>query len=240
MKGSIKNIIPFKFRILLRRLQDAKHYDKNQFALKDSSTVFSDVYNMNLWDSGESSSGGGSELETTATIRKQLPVLINNYSIRSMLDAPCGDYNWMKEVRKDCEYIGGDIVPELIEKNQRLYTSDKIRFIQMDITKDKLPKVDLIFCKDCLQHLSYNKVADALRNFKESGSKYLLVTTYPLTWRNHDIYDGDYRPLNLRKPPFSLPAPLLKIKEKSAGKDVEPDKTMYLYNLESLPLINRM
>jgi hypothetical protein len=166
-------------------------------------------------------------------IRKQLPLIIEKYAIRSMLDVPCGDYIWMKTIEKTCNYIGGDIVVDMIENNQKLYASDSVQFRQIDITKDTLPAVDLIFCKDCLQHLSYANIHKALRNFKNSGSKYLLVTSYPKTWINHDIVDGDYRALNLRRPPFHLPKSILKVKELH-GLGVEIDKTMYLYNLSDL------
>jgi SAM-dependent methyltransferase len=172
-------------------------------------------------------------MEATTAIRKQLPLIIERYAIQSMLDVPCGDYNWMKTVEKTCSYIGGDIVAELIENNRKLYASEKIQFKQIDITKDTLPMVDLIFCKDCLQHLSYASVHNALRNFKNSGSKYLLVTSYSKTWANFDIADGAYRALNLRKPPFCLPKPLLKVRE-SRNFGVEIDKTMYLYKLSGL------
>jgi hypothetical protein len=179
-------------------------------------------------------SGGGSSVEATATVRQQLPLIIQQFQIKSMLDLPCGDYYWMQTVDKNCDYIGGDIVPEMIQENQSRYAGDKVRFEMLDLTKDALPKVDLIFCKDCLQHLSYAKVHDALANCKRSGSKYLMVTSYPKTWRNYDILDGDYRPLNLRIRPFSLPRPILKVWEKSKVKDVEIDKTMYLYDLQRL------
>ncbi|MDR3129227.1 MAG: class I SAM-dependent methyltransferase, partial [Tannerellaceae bacterium] len=96
---------------------------------------------------------------------------------------------------------------------------------------DTLPKVDLIFCKDCLQHLSYKNVQAALDNFKKSGSKYLLVSSYPKTLRNHDIYDGDFRSLNLFKKPFHMTRPLLKIREKSKVPGVGSDKVMYLFSL---------
>jgi hypothetical protein len=202
-------------------------YNKKWF----SQRTFSAIYKTNTWDSQESVSGEGSELRSTSVIREQLPVIIANYNIQSMLDVPCGDYNWMKIVQKNCIYTGGDIVAELIEKNQKLYSSDKVQFVQIDITKDTLPKVDLIFCRDCLQHLSYEKAAAALNNFKNSGSKYLLVTSYPKTWINYDINDGRCRALNLQKGPFRLPSLLYKIKEVNNN---EPDKTMLLYDLEHI------
>jgi SAM-dependent methyltransferase len=226
--------------ISFERLLRSLFYNKNNSLLQDSSDPFRDIYNKNLWRSQESVSGGGSELAATETIRKMLPLLIDDLSIRSMLDVPCGDFNWMQEVIKKCEsvdYIGGDIVVKMIEKNKTRYNSNHVQFIQVDITKDELPKVDLIFCKDCLQHLSFKKVIDAINNFKKSGSKYLLVTSYPWTWRNYDILDGDYCPLNLQKSPFCLPKPLQKIKENSTVGGVERDKTMYLYELSSITLL---
>ncbi|MDR1646411.1 MAG: class I SAM-dependent methyltransferase [Tannerellaceae bacterium] len=197
--------------------------------------VFTEIYESNHWGSQESRSGGGSTIEATTMIRKQLPLIIERYAIQSMLDVPCGDYIWMRTVEKTCNYTGGDIVAGMIENNQRLYASEKVQFKQIDITKDSLPEVDLIFCKDCLQHLSYENVHKALRNFKSSGSKYLLVTSYPKTWLNHDIEDGAYRALNLRKLPFHLPKPLLKVRE-ARCPGVETDKTMYLYKLSDLAL----
>ncbi|GAP71843.1 glycosyltransferase [Candidatus Symbiothrix dinenymphae] len=231
-------ILPSALCTILGRLKCSYSYNKDKFLLKNSAESFTDIYKNNYWGSQESASGGGSTMAGTVTIREQLPLLIDKFAIRSMLDVPCGDYNWMKEVPKTCDYIGGDIVAEVVANNRRLYTSDKVRFAQIDITKDTLPKVDLIFCKDCLQHLSYKSVMAALNNFKSSGSKYLLVTSYPLTWRNHDIHNGDYRALNLQKKPFYLPSPILKIREKSKAWNVEIDKTMYLYELADIPVID--
>ena len=85
-----------------------------------------------------------------------------------MLDVPCGDFQRMQYIELNCKYLGGDIVPELIAENQKKYTSDKVSFVELDITKDEIPQVDLIFCKDCLQHLSYESVKKALKNFKKS------------------------------------------------------------------------
>jgi hypothetical protein len=206
-------------------------YNKDWFVLKRSSDVFVDIHETDFWGSDESKSGPGSDLAATTTIRRQLPLLFTQYGIQSMLDVPCGDYNWMKEVPKTCDYTGGDVVPAMIERNQRLYGNDRVRFKQIDITADALPKVDLIFCKDCLQHLSYAKVQAALDNFKRSGSKYLLVSSYPKTLRNYDIHDGAYRPLNLLRKPFKLSKPLLQVKEESKAPGVECDKTMYLFRL---------
>ncbi|NDW10783.1 class I SAM-dependent methyltransferase [Dysgonomonas sp. 520] len=223
------------------RLRKSYVYDKDAFAsfisskVGDTTNIFDDIYKINMWHTEESVSGGGSTIDATKTVREELPQIIEKYRIESMLDVPCGDYNWMKLVDLKCNYIGGDIVSEIIESNQQLYASDKVNFQVLDITKDDLPKVDMIFCKDCLLHLSYENVAKALNNFKKSGSKYLLVSNYSRTWRNHDIHNGDYRPLNIRRKPFSLPKPIYRFREKSVAEGVESDKYMYLYLMDSIP-----
>jgi SAM-dependent methyltransferase len=209
----------------------------NSFEYKNDPNVFISIHKNNVWGSDESRSGGGSHINTTKIIREKLPVLWQQFEIKTFLDVPCGDYNWMKEVDKhNIVYIGGDIVSEMIEQNNQKYKEKNVRFEVIDITKDILPTVDMIFCKDCLQHLSDENTFKALRNFKKSGSKYLLTTSYPLTLSNWDILDGLYRPLNLRIKPFNLPVPTVKIHEKSKGYQMEKDKYMYLYKMEDIKI----
>lgn len=76
------------------------------------------------------------------------------------------------------EYIGVDLVEEMIDLNNRKFGNEHVRFASLDLTRDALPRVDVIFSRDCLVHLTS---ADALRiieNFKRSGARYLLTTTF--------------------------------------------------------------
>jgi hypothetical protein len=118
----IRNL-PISFQRLINRYR----YLNNSVSIPhgEDTHVFTNIYKFNQWGSHESKSGPGSTLKATAVIRKQLPLIIEKYAIQSMLDVPCGDYNWMKTVEKTCSYIGGDIVMEVIENNQKLYASEK-------------------------------------------------------------------------------------------------------------------
>src|SRR6266704_119458 len=60
--------------------------------------AFTQIYRDNAWQNAESRSGHGSTVERTALIRYVLAALVEEFGIRSLLDAPCGDFNWMKEV----------------------------------------------------------------------------------------------------------------------------------------------
>lgn len=196
--------------------------------------IFAHMYTRNSWGGAESVSGGGSDLEQTRTIRREIANLAEELGIRTMLDAPCGDFNWMQHVSLQLdEYIGADVVPELIEDNAHRYGSATRRFVVLDICQDHLPAVDLILCRDCLVHLPLQSGTAALRHFVRSGSRYLLTTTYPgVVARNKPLLiTGNWRPLDLTLPPFSLPEPLRIINEECTEPDDLPEKSLGLWDL---------
>ncbi|HOV12498.1 MAG TPA: hypothetical protein PLL90_12125 [Bacteroidales bacterium] len=106
----------------------------------------------------------------------------------------------------------------------------------MDIVKEIPPQADLIFCRDCLVHLSNRDVLRALRNFIKSGSTYLLTTTFPNTDVNADMVSArGWRPLNFQKPPFDFPEPLLLINENcTESGGIYSDKSLGLWLIENL------
>jgi hypothetical protein len=133
-------------------------------------------------------------------------------------------------------YIGGDIVGKLIEQNNKLYGNNYKQFMIIDLTLDALPDADLILVRDCLVHLSFDKANSALSNLKKSGIKYLLTTTFPRTKINYDITTGNWRPLNLTRPPFNFPNPKQVIMEhctESYGQYW--DKSLGLWEIRDLP-----
>ena len=192
--------------------------------------TFTNIYENNLWCSPESVSGGGSEMQNTAVIRRELPVLLQKFNIQSILDIPCGDWNWMKDVDLcGASYIGADIVEPLIQKNKETYKG--VDFRVLDLTKDTLPKVDLIFVRDCLGHLSNDNVSLALRNCQESGAKYLLAPSFTKWDMNPDVENGGWKCINLMIPPFQL-NPLYLINEDCReGYPHYNDKCMILFQL---------
>ena len=181
--------------------------DKNLFKFKK-------IYLLNTWGNNESVSGSGSTLKNTKNLRNKLPLLCKKFNIKSILDVPCGDFNWMKNFLKkknNIEYMGGDIVKEIINSNNKLYKKKNISFKQIDLQKDKLPKYDLMICRDCLIHFSNKDIFESLINFSNSSIKYLLTTSH-LEYKkgklknikNKDIIKGEYRTLNLFSKPFNL------------------------------------
>ena len=191
--------------------------------------VFTEIYDTNHWNCAESISGGGSTIKATHALRVELPKLLKQLGVRTLLDAPCGDFNWMKETDLGIDaYIGADIVPAMIENNQKLYGSQTRAFMQLDLTKDALPKVDAIFCRECIQHLSKEHVFDLLRNCKQSGATYLLLTTHIKHKVNKDCDTGGSRRINLELAPYNFPKPLYLLNERHR------DKYIGVWKLEDL------
>jgi hypothetical protein len=198
--------------------------------------VFQQIFHENRWGDEDSHSGMGSNLEYTETLRAELPRLVQEFGFRSMADIPCGDFFWMRLLFLDLDYFGGDIVPELIERNRRMYGGPRHHFAQVDIVRDPLPEADLLLCRDCLVHLSYEDAFRALANIKRSGSAYLLTTTYWDRQSNRDITTGDWRTLNLLLPPFSLGPPIRLIDERAPQEGFR-DKGLGLWKIADLPTL---
>jgi len=211
-----------------------------RYKLRSRKTIFSEIYHNNSWSGQDSVSGPGSDLSATLVIRQEIPTLIKEVNARTLLDAPCGDFCWMKETELDLDrYIGVDIVPDMIARNRQNYANETRTFVSSDITKDRLPQADVILCRDGLVHLSFKDIFSTIRNFKKSKSMYLLTTTFPQLRENGDIVTGGWRPINLQKKPFSFPKPIKLINEKyekysSNGKD--SDKSLGLWKLEDISM----
>lgn len=201
--------------------------------------IFTDIIDKNKWSySSEekkiSLSGEGSSLQSTINIRKYLPELFKKYNIQSIIDAPCGDYYWFKEINMDLyTYTGIDIVKSLIDSNNNLYQKSNIKFEHKDLCKSEIIKADLILCRDCLIHLSDEDSFKVLKNFKNSGSKYLLITTNYENPCNLNISTGSFRHLNMQVSPFNFPPPLELIPENNT---YFKDKSLGLWKLEDIKI----
>lgn len=120
----------------------------------------------------------------------------------------------MKEVDlNQIEYYGADIILPLIEQNKQRYGKRNINFRKLDLIKDSLPTVDLILCRDCLVHFSYEDTFSSLRNICSSKSHYLLTTTFTDRRKNTDISTSEWRPINMILKPFNFPDPVMIINE---------------------------
>ncbi len=203
---------------------------------EDPEAVFSRIFERNAWQDDVSVSGGGSSLAATHRVRDALPSLFRRHGVRSVLDAPCGDVNWMATLLPALEaYTGVDIVAALIERNRTRFGSARATFLRRDVTVDALPGADLVICRDCLVHLPTTLAVQALRSLARTTSTYLLATTFPESGLNGDILTGAWRAVNLQRAPFALPEPLELIAEDATGPDgCFGDKALGLWRMDDV------
>ena len=165
--------------------------------------VFEEIYERNLWGFG---SGHGSLPSVTKGYRAYLQQFMELNNVKSVVDYGCGDWQFSKYVDwSNIDYTGVEVVKSLVDANNKQYSSDNISFMQSPADPAKLPKADLLIVKDVLQHLSRQ---DITRFIDRALSKYTfaLITSnvIPADIVNMDIKTGEFRPLDLRLPPFNV------------------------------------
>jgi len=181
---------------------------------------------------GTSLSGPGSNAEETVGVRTVLPVLLALLKVRTMIDVPCGDFNYMRAVLNanatphGIAYHGMDIVTTLVQQLEATFgtasASHKMRhhisFSRFDLASEYLWPVDLVIVRDILFHFTAERANDVLRRVGESGCRFALVTYFPrvhnnVAARKYQAGKGfsSYASWNLEQAPFALPPPLLSI-----------------------------
>ena len=170
--------------------------------------VFSDVYEADLWNGG---SGPGSAPENTVEYRDflsgYLDVLRALTTDGRVVDLGCGDWRIGELVDwTGLEYVGVDVVPSVIEANQRRDTPDNVSFVCLDALTEELPGGDVLIVKDVLQHWPN---ADVLRLLDAAEERFTFtVVTNDVSSKSHpakvnsDIALGDWRPIDIERAPF--------------------------------------
>ncbi|MBL4691845.1 MAG: hypothetical protein JKY92_00750 [Magnetovibrio sp.] len=198
---------------------------------QDREQVFTSIWKNNVWGNLETKSGPGSTRAKTDHIRPQLLDLFAELGIKTLVDAGCGDFNWMGDVATHLDhYRGVDIVASMIDELSQTHKGvHSLSFQQADVVKDILPKANAILVRDVLTHFSQDDVKAALEMFAKSGSTYLIATTHQ-GGKYQDIRTGDWFPMDLSQAPFKLLEPLNMIREGAA----ENPKCLGVWRLDEL------
>ena len=203
--------------------------------------IFTSIFQSNHWVQGEdifpkefiSVSGHGSNINTDQSnnLISSLSSFIKNYKINSFLDMPCGDFLWMNELLKKnniMNYLGIDIVDEIIKKNKKKYENEKIKFSTFDIINFHTDeKFELVFMRDFFIHINNADIKKVLSNIQKMNIDYFAFENYDIS-KNEDVITGRHRKVNLKLDPFNLGDPIFFF------KDYEKDKYIYFYEKNSL------
>jgi SAM-dependent methyltransferase len=173
--------------------------------------VFESIYQKHLWGvnaQGVGHSGPGSTMASTKIYRVFLQDFLADHDIRSVIDAGCGDWEFSQAIDwSGIDYFGCDIVEPIISENKKRYGAQNIHFFTCDIVTTELPTADLLIVKDVLQHLSYRDINQFLKQLPKYKHVLIINDVDPasLSVVNRDIKAGEHRPLDLTRPPFSMP-----------------------------------
>lgn len=200
--------------------------------------IFGAIHAAKSWGDCESSSGPGSTRERATNFLPELIALVRSLDTRVLLDAPCGDFNWISRLADAVDrYIGVDIVPALIRSNRQRWSSPHRQFLCRDMVRQSLPTADLVLSRDALVHLSQADVLLTLANLRRTGATYLVATTFVGDRNNEDIRTGEWRPLNMQRPPFNFPAPVALIDERCHHTEgIYSDKHMGVWRFADRPV----
>jgi SAM-dependent methyltransferase len=190
---------------------------------QDMAGIFGQIYANGAWvmhDKQDSLSGVGSTRRATDELSVQLSGFLREAGCRRLVDIGCGDFNWMQRVEGDFDYLGIDVVPQVVEENRARYGNGKRRFICMDATRAAIEPGDVAVCREVLFHLSFGDGLRLMRNIRAAGFGHVLFTNDTSIWFNSDIRSGDFRRINLLRAPYSLPAAQRELRDDkvSAGR----------------------
>jgi hypothetical protein len=219
---------------VLHKLREWRGQSTKHMRANDITDTFSQIYANDVWVGDalqDSASGAGSTKVATRELVVRLSAFLRDAGCRQLVDIGCGDFNWMRNVEGDFDYLGIDIVPQLIDAHNASYANNKRRFLCMDATQSAIPSGDVALCREVLFHLSFRDGRKLLRNVKAAGFKYVLLTNDKGLWFNANIRNGDYRPINLFKSPFKFPQPL----EELADDRVSDGRVLAVWTGATLP-----
>jgi SAM-dependent methyltransferase len=162
--------------------------------------AFERIYRDDVWGGG---SGPGSDPNDAAELLSW--ILAKLAPGDALLDAGCGDGRLASRIAPGCgRYVGVDLSPSALAKaRQRLPRRFRLVCGTID---DVEGSWDWVLIKDVIQHLPWSEVGRLLTEARRKARKgVLIVDDFPPTSLD-DIRPGEYRPVDPRQPPLSLPA----------------------------------
>jgi hypothetical protein len=160
----------------------------------------------------ETACGLGSTLRVTKHLRTEFPALLFRCNIWSLVDAPCGDCNWISHTDlSGIEYHGIDASADHLRvattrQWDALLRPRRQTFESGDLLRMHLPTADAILCREFFQHLPTRSAYDFIQKVRGTGFTWFLGTSFDND-KNQEIGSEMFRPLNLRIEPFSLGVP---------------------------------
>jgi hypothetical protein len=154
--------------------------------------AFTQTYRNKLWGKSEGEeffSGDGSLNRFGAPYVEWITKFITDRNVRTVVDLGCGDFRIGQRIclATLVNYVGIDIVSELITYNQSRFGNERVSFKCANIIEEEMPNGDLCLIRQVLQHLSNKQISRVLTN----------CTKFPYVVVTEDVYSGERMRPNL-------------------------------------------
>ncbi len=176
--------------------------------------VFDEIYQTHFWGNG---SGSGSSPDATLPYREFLTRYLRDNRIRSVVDLGCGDWQFSRLIDwSGIRYHGFDAAKRVVLSNLEEFSNENVTFSVME-SYEAIPTAELLIIKDVLQHLSNQEINRIVQELIPRFDRTLVTNCVPpirsffhlSSMFNQDILTGDFRFVDLRRPPFNCEAEML-------------------------------
>lgn len=221
IKATLKELLPIRVQYFHARLRNQKI--QRRYRSLSLADAFAKIYESGAWgpraSNGMPSSGSGSDGVYVEQWCSMIETELRSRRVGTVADLGCGSFAvGMAMTRLGFAVIGVDIAQPLVDWDTRMYSSERVRFVQADLASDPLPDADAAIVRQVLQHLSNSEVECVLAN---------TLRTYPLALITEHVYAGPGCVPNIDMPhgpgtrvpmrsgifidraPFSVPARIL-------------------------------
>jgi hypothetical protein len=174
---------------------------------EDEESAFLRIYDRGGW--WGLGSGPGTSPRYNRPFLDFLTDFITSAHIRSIVDYGCGDWTMFSKYEfGEVDYLGIDVVKSVVEKNRQRYARRRVEFRSALPLSQETCSADLLLMKDVLLHLPNGQCADFL-DYARSRFRFGIFVNGMRSHEaevNEEIEIGGYRPVDIAKPPFALPA----------------------------------
>ena len=180
LKRNLRDSLPTPILTFIQNLRNKDIIDN--FKNKSIKKNFDKVYYENLWTYKNIKSGEGSQgrfLNFSVKLIKKKKY-INNKIVCSI---GCGDFNFGRKIFKlSKNYIGIDIVRDLINLNRKKFKSKKLKFEHLNAINGKLPFAEVYIIRQVFQHLKNENIKKILSKiFKAKPLRVIVFEDVPKT-----------------------------------------------------------
>lgn len=170
----------------LRRLRARVHAglaDK-AFEGKSAREVFTKIYADGTWGqvAGQgyfSGTGSHDSAIVEAYVSAVSSLLAAQPAPPDAVDLGCGDFNVGSRIRSLCgAYVACDVVPQLVASNISRFSHLGVDFRCLDIVQDELPKGEVVFIRQVLQHLGNSQISEVVAKVQTGGYRLLVISEH--------------------------------------------------------------